>query len=63
MVCSQITLILIKEEVIITTRFYLAGYEVQWEEESTAVSCIHTLSESSIDFEVSPIFENYTVSL
>ncbi len=32
------------------------GYEVHWEEESTVVSCIHTLSEASIDFEVNFIF-------
>ena len=27
------------------------GYRVQWEEESTTVSCLHTLNESSLEYE------------
>ena len=29
-----------------------AGYEVHWEERTTAVSCLHTLTEESLNYEV-----------
>jgi hypothetical protein len=36
---------------IIIILFIFPGYRVQWEEESTTVSCLHTLNESSLGYE------------
>ena len=35
------------------SNYNIIGYSVQWEEESTVVSCIHTLKDTSTDSEVS----------
>ena len=32
-----------------TYTVHAPGYRVQWEEESTTVACLHTLTESSLD--------------
>lgn len=32
---------------------FILGYDVQWEEESTVVSCTHTLTEAATNSEVS----------